>query len=161
MIILEKSILLDTDSNKVWSLFTQLNEKFSELHKSHITFKCIAGNPNQVGSIYKLKRYFRGKIISIKYKLTEFTPNSKIVLFSEFPHVLLGLKITYMLRESNSQTIVIEKMEYGFNKPFFARIFNPIIKIILIPYLQYLKTDQEERLSGIRNVFKVESEKNN
>jgi len=153
MITIENYDRITSSASDIWNMFLRLNECYFDLSKNHISYKCIGGSPNSLGSIYKVREYFRGRQISIRYRLIEIVERNKIVLLSEFPHVLLGMKITYTLKEEENSTILNEKIEFGFSNPIAALIINPIIRLIISPYVQNIKSDQRERFTGIKKMF--------
>lgn len=155
MIIIENSAVITASSSDIWNMFLKLNECYFDLSKNHISYKCISGSPNKIGAIYKMREYFRGKQISIKYKLVELIENEKIVMFSEFPHVLLGMKVTYTIKSENGNSILNEKIEFGFDIPIINFLINPLIRLIISPYIESIKSDQQGRFSGIQKMFTI------
>lgn len=153
MISIKNNIEIESGKKEVWEFFLKLNERYPEISKNHVSFKCIYGNLNKAGSIYKVRNHFRGKIIQIKYKLTKIIEQERISFISEFPHVLLGLKLTYNIEGNENRCIIYEEIQMGSNFPLLSNLFDSIIKVIFYSDLPLLKTDQDDRLKGIKDLF--------
>lgn len=156
MISIKNNIEIETSVKEVWELFKKLNERYSEISKNHISLKCIEGVPNKVGSIYKVKNHFKGKILEIKYKLTEVIELKKIAYSAEFPHGLLGLKVNINVEQNGDNCIVFEEIRFGTRLPVLDKIFDAILNIYLYQNLLNIKNDQKDRLTGLQKLFTKE-----
>ena len=159
MISIKNNIEVEATKDEIWELFKKLNEKYSEISKNHVSLKCIEGIPNQVGSIYKIRNHFKGKIIEVKYKLTEVNENERISYHGEFPHALLGLKLKLSIEAKGNSSVIFEEIRFGTEIPIIDRIFDAILKLYFRTNFEIINNDQKDRLSGLKRIFKKQPEK--
>ena len=159
MISIKNNIEAKAGKPEIWELFTRLNELYPGLSKNHVSLKCIEGIPNKIGSVYKVRNHFKGKILEVKYKLTEVVENERIAYEAEFPHALLGLKLKLNLEAKGDSSIIFEEIRFGTSIPLFDKLFDAILQIYLHTNLDIINEDQKDRLKGIRKFFEKQPEK--
>lgn len=153
MISFKDNVEVGASKNEVWNFFRNLNEHYSKISKNNISFKCIAGVPNGLGAVYKIRNHFKGKILELRYKIVEIKENERLVLNAEFPHVLLGLRIIYNLEGNDFNTVIYEEIQFGSKLPLVDKIVDSVLKIYLCSSFNAISNDQKERLSGLRKLF--------
>ena len=75
---------------------------------------------------------------------------------SEFPHVLLGMQVSYNISARENDSVISEKIQFGFSVPVIGPLINSLIQLSILPYLKNIKSDQDERLNGLKKFFQTE-----
>lgn len=117
--IIESSIEIKTDPDKIWDFFYNLENNYKNWYpEEHHYFRWIKGKPLTEGSKFDSLEIVGGHKTRLKGVCVETVKNKKIIFKPAWPASIMCTRLEWVFESNKETTIFMAKTHYKFGKIF-------------------------------------------
>jgi len=146
MLTIHDEILIMASPEVIFNWFSRLDENYLKWHPDHVACHYLKGTLLRIDSIVYVEEYLHGELHKMKFKTTNYSPNSKLEYY------ILGRRIwgSFAVNPSRLGSNFIAELSFGFGHPILDQIFDPILERFLSIQLEAFKVHMKEEGENLK-----------